>query len=223
MYNLTNHVTAKLKQAEVQYFPFQHLIIDNIFTEAIYNEITVNKVPDNVIPSLRDVRVVPKGYSLARKAFSLISNQDMIPEASVDFWVRLTKWFQEDFTELVVSKFNVTKKFSVDLLYSRDHEGYQLGPHTDKPSKILTFLFYIPSQATNPKFGTTIFVPKKVGFSCNGSRHHDFESFNIYNSIEYVPNRAFGFVKNSRSFHGVLPIDKPCERDLLIYDLQLTK
>lgn len=218
---LNAYVANKFAAAEFACDPFKHLIIDNIFPQDVFDSITQNKITSDQLPSMKEVRYLPRGYSEARKAISIINNPEYIPIGTKPFWQSLGNWFVGDFTDLVISKFNITKPYTVNVLYTRDERGYQLGPHTDKPSKIMTLLFYIPSQPTNQKFGTTIFTPKQAGLTCKGHKHHSFNNFDVYSNIEYLPNRMFGFEKTNQSFHGVLPIDQDCERDLLIYNLDM--
>lgn len=217
----TNHVTAKLQLATFNYYPYKYIVVDNIFPDDLITNINVNKIPTDSLPLLKDVRFVPRGYSDARRAISLVTNTDYIPESSKSFWNKLSGWMVNDLTRLIIDKFEITKKYRTDVLYSRDGQGYQLGPHTDKPGKILTLLFYVSSTPIDKRFGTAIFVPKNSSFRCPGHGHHTFDNFDLYENIEYVPNRVFGFVKNDCSFHGVLPIDRVCDRDLLIYNLQI--
>jgi hypothetical protein len=103
----------------------------------------------------------------------------------------------------------------------QDRTNYVLGPHTDSPLKVVSFLFYLPADAALPHLGTSMYVPKDPSFTCPGGPHHAFENFDRLLTIPYVPNTLFGFMKTPNAFHGVEPItDENVERALLLYDIK---
>jgi hypothetical protein len=112
-------------------------------------------------------------------------------------------------------------RFNHEALIVRDSTSYALGPHTDAPAKALSFLFYLPPDASRPHLGTSIYVPRDPGFVCPGERHHDYELFARMLTLPYVPNTLFAFMKTPNSFHGVEPIQEAdVQRDLLLYDIR---
>ena len=104
----------------------------------------------------------------------------------------------------------------------RDRTTYSLGPHTDTPEKVLSFLFYLPPDASMAHLGTSIYVPKDPQFICRGGPHHDFAHFRRMLTMEYLPNTLFAFMKTPNAFHGVEPItEAEVRRDLLLYDIRI--
>jgi len=112
--------------------------------------------------------------------------------------------------------------FGDEALLVNDHTDYSLGPHTDTPSKVVSVLFYLPSDDRLERHGTSLYVPRKPGFTCEGGPHYLFDGFERVATMPFLPNTMFAFVKTDHSFHGVEPIaDAAVSRYLLLYDLRL--
>lgn len=95
----------------------------------------------------------------------------------------------------------------------RDKPGYSIGPHTDGQKERMTLLFYLAKDDSHPGVGTSVYVPVKHDFICDGKTHHEFADFRKLWTARYVPNSMFGFVRSDNSFHGVEP--SPIVRDLI--------
>jgi len=85
----------------------------------------------------------------------------------------------------------------------RDFGGYSIGPHTDGRKESQTILFYLPKDASKQYLGTSVYVPKDRSFTCDGSKHHEFDKFDKLFTAPYAPNTCFGFIRSNNSFHGV--------------------
>lgn len=83
----------------------------------------------------------------------------------------------------------------------RDFPGYSIGPHTDGGRDKETFLFYLAKDDSKPHLGTSIY--KRDGFTCDGSKHHPREGFELFKTVPYLPNTGFRFWRTNNSFHGV--------------------
>src|SRR5205809_1120171 len=113
-------------------------------------------------------------------------------------------------------------EFGDEALLVNDHTDYSLGPHTDTPSKVVSVLFYLPGDDRLEKHGTSLYVPRKPGFTCQGGPHYLFDGFERVATMPFLPNTMFAFVKTDHSFHGVEPIaDAAISRYLLLYDLRV--
>jgi hypothetical protein len=88
----------------------------------------------------------------------------------------------------------------------RDFPGYSIGPHTDGTEKS-SILIYLAKDESQPHLGTSIYVPKRKGFMCNGKKHHKFDDFEKVKTVPYLPNTGFGFIRCGWSFHGVEQTD----------------
>lgn len=124
----------------------------------------------------------------------------------------------------------------------RDIAGYEISPHPDVPSKILTYLFYLTPSDELRQFGTLLCKPKPgiqvkiagAGRSPLMARVHalkllvgghyglaqkdewfPWESFDIAKVAEARPNALLVFSPNADSYHAVrlnIPADHPLQQ-----------
>lgn len=216
-----NYISKKIKDTTIATFPYEHIVIDNIFPENLYKQLTENYIPDNVLSQLKDSNRVGNGYSDSRYVLKLQSNMPYMEEKLRHVWQNFAKYISYHFIHLILQKFNIPEHdlFS-DILYVKDKQNYSLGPHTDKVAKVLTCLFYIPINDVNKNHGTSMYLPLDENFRCSGGPHHEFNKFKLHKTIEFIPNRLFCFKKSDVSFHGVEPVTENIVRNLIIFDLQ---
>ncbi len=104
-----------------------------------------------------------------------------------------------------------------------DKTNYSLGPHTDNAGKVIVALIYFESDKednTQSSFGTSVYIPKEIGFVCSTGEHHERDNFIRVYSANFKKNNAFSFCRSDNSFHGVEKVqDKAVERKLLQYSL----
>ena len=113
-------------------------------------------------------------------------------------------------------------EFYDEALLVRDSQNYALGPHTDSPLKVISFLFYLPADDAQAHLGTSIYVPKDRQFTCPGGPHYPFDRFDRMLTMPYLPNTLFAFLKTPNAFHGVEPVnDAGAQRNLLLYDVRI--
>ena len=226
-------VLYRIGNATVREYPYPHLYVPDIFPPDFYAEIRRNLPPQSALRNLGELgRVRGDGYP-ARGVLPMTPEQlaplDAGPRA---FWERFRQWLLGPrFGHTMIGKFapylthrlgDLSKvRFGWEALIVRDRTTYTLGPHTDAPSKALSFLFYLPPDASMAHLGTSIYVPRDPAFVCAGGPHYGFEKFQRMFTMSYVPNALFAFMKTDNSFHGVEPIQEPeVQRDLLLYDVR---
>jgi hypothetical protein len=111
-------------------------------------------------------------------------------------------------------------RFHDEALLVQDTTHYKLGPHTDAPRKVITFLFYLPGDLSQEHLGTSMYLPKDRDFRCPGGPHHPHAQFDRVWTMPFRPNSLFAFLKTNVSFHGVEPVNDPgIRRWLLLYDI----
>lgn len=215
------HITQKLGNSKIITQPYPYIVVDDIFPVDFYKFLIANPIPKENLVSLRDSNRVGNGYSAARYVLNLEASMPVLDGSIREFYENIAKYFDYFFKNMLLNKFNVNPTGVItDLLYTKDYRSYSLGPHTDKISKVLTCLIYLPSDNSKSKYGTSIYVPKDKNFKCEGGPHHKRNEFELYKTIPFEPNKMFCFLKTNSSFHGVEPVDEKIERDLLIFDLQ---
>jgi len=90
--------------------------------------------------------------------------------------------------------------------------GSLVNPHTDKCSKMATFVWHIPERNWKPEFrGATHFVtPKNAKYNANWSNFKlPFDEVEPLHISDAKQNRLIMFAKTANSWHAVPPIECP--------------
>ena len=113
--------------------------------------------------------------------------------------------------------------FYPDIMLIHDKANYALGPHTDISQKVITILIYLSSEEKNTNlYGTSIYIPKKNNFICDGKRHHKHKDFYKIYTSSFKKNNSFSFFRTNNSFHGVETVqEQPIERKLIQYSIMV--
>ncbi len=224
----------KVANAPIQLFPYPHILVHDIFPQDFYAELRSHLPPASAYKSLKALGRVGSGYPDTRSVMPFTPGDvATLPEPYRTFWNNFGGWFLggpfgrtvlQKFASLLAQRFE--NPIAVDYLHEslviQDRTTYSLGPHTDTPAKVISFLFYLPADASMPHLGTSMYLPKDPSFTCPGTAHHSFDKFNRLLTVPYVPNTLFGFMKTPNAFHGVEPIADPdIERALLLYDIKV--
>jgi hypothetical protein len=227
------HVIYRIANATIRPFPFPHIFVQDVFPRKFYEEIRGRLPPKEVFTTLRGLGRVGKGYPDTRLVLPMTREDlSLVPEPFRGFWTEIGSWLLDGtFGGTIVPKFDhflrqrfgdAPTEFYDEALLVQDYTTYSLGPHTDTPSKVLSFLFYLPADDSRAHLGTSIYVPKDPNFMCKGGPKYDFERFHRVFTMPYLPNTLFAFLKTDNAFHGVEPVTDPdARRDLLLYDVRV--
>lgn len=202
-----NVPAMSVEMAKMSKVPFLHLYIKEFFTKEDFREMIAN-MPNNYveIEKSRGTKGYPERFTA-------------IPKGEI--WDKVIgKLTDGRLKKALLEKFGIEDKgFAEDVLLVRDLPGYKIPPHTDSTSKIITVLIYLPQDESFVGEGTSMFVPRKKGFTCKDGRHYKFEDFKKVKTMPFKPNSAFIFARTDNSFHGV----EPCEhvRDVLLYNIKV--
>jgi hypothetical protein len=230
------HVQYRIANAPMREFPYPHLYVRDIFPEDFYARLRENLPPEEHLRTLRSFGRVGGDYPDTRLVMPLQREYTArLEPAQRSFWDELGGWMLGGaFGQLMIAKFApylrdrfenlAAERFADEVLVVRDRTAYSLGPHTDAVHKVLSFLFYLPPDASMAHLGTSLYVPKDPQFTCRGGPHYEFDRFRRMLTMEYLPNTLFAFMKTPRAFHGVEPITQAeVRRDLLLYDIRVAQ
>lgn len=228
------HVLYQIANAPIKPFPYPHIYVQDVFPLDFYRELRAHLPPAEAYRDLKALNRVGAGYPDTRLVMVVTpENVQALPEPSRSFWDGTAQWLlagpfgqvmTSKFAEFLVQRFGDLSqtRFHDEALLVQDYSTYSLGPHTDSPAKVLSFLFYLPPDDSLAHLGTSIYVPKDPGFTCPGGSHHKFEKFDHVATMPFLPNTLFAFLKTHNSFHGVEPIQETgVRRDLLLYDIKV--
>jgi hypothetical protein len=233
-FDARSHVFYNIANAQVREYPFPHFYVNPVFPADFYAELRRRLPATSVYQPLHETGTVDQGSYAERYVCDLeAAEEDEFSRGAGDFWEQINAWLGGDeFARLIMHKFGsgIAARYGRDVRFGleselrlvRDFTNYAIPPHTDKPAKLVSLLFYLPGDDSMRHLGTSIYAPRDPGFRCEGRVHHGFEQFVKVATMEYLPNSLFAFVKNDAAFHGVEPIaDAAVERDLLLYNLHV--
>lgn len=228
-------VMYRIANATIRPYPYPHFYVTDIFPEGFYAELRALLPPAGAYQSLAETGRVSAGAYKERSVFFFEEeNLARIEVARAAFWSGFRDWLLDhEFMNLLVAKFapHIEARFeghsgevqlSTESCLVKDGAGYEIGPHTDAPHRLLSLLFYLPDDSRWRHCGTSLYLPKDRNFTCAGGPHYLAEPFECVATMPYEPNTLFGFMRTDNSFHGVEPVTDPAiERDLLFYDIRL--
>lgn len=229
------HLTYTVANAPINPFPFPHCYVPKVFPEDFYAKMLEHLPEPAAMIPIEQARGA-KGY---KERFVLELNParlSALPEAQKNFWSDVAAWLLSGrLQEIMMNKFasslearfgdTTNHEFWADAMLIQDITDYKIGPHCDSPGKVITMLFYLPSDNSQAHLGTSIYVPKDPGFTCPSGVHHPPDQFNRLTTMPFLPNSLFTFARSDHSFHGVEPVGDPdCRRWLLLFTVyQRTK
>lgn len=230
------HVLYRVANAPVKLFPYPHIYVRDVFPADFYRELRAHLPLAEAYRDLMALKRVSGDYPDTRLVLVVTpENVRALPEPSRSFWNATAQWLLggtfgqvmlSKFAEFLEQRFGDLRQaqFHDEALLVQDYTTYSLGPHTDSPAKVLSFLFYLPPDDSLAHLGTSIYIPKDPRFTCPGGPHHPFEMFDRMMTMPFLPNTLFAFMKTQNSFHGVEPIqERGVRRDLLLYDIKVAE
>jgi hypothetical protein len=234
------HASNAIETAVLQTQPYDHLHIRGVFPDEFFQTLLANLPALHEYQRLVDTKRVSPNYNPERYCLQPgTSDVASLNEGKRQFWTEFFHALEGDrMTIAVLNKFSGTLKrrfggdpryhgSDLDISWSsmlmRDRGSYNLGPHTDQPTKVAALLFYLPPSAAAPHLGTSLYEPKSPNITIeDNGQHLQFDDFNRLSTIPFEPNTLFAFAKTHDSFHGVEPVEDGLERDLLLFDVRHT-
>ena len=154
---LVDFVLNRIRQTTLEEEPFPYLVIDDFFPENYYQEILQHFPDDSQMIPLSET-----GRSNYKDRLVTLFNQDhfsRLHENDRKFWQEFAGWLYSDkFINSTIDKFlphvacrladlggDGDIKLQGDALIVSDKSNYSIGPHTDAPHRLITFLFYLGS------------------------------------------------------------------------------
>ncbi len=213
---IVEHLVVELEKMSVEDEPFSHFVLSKVFPDDIYTEL-LEQIPD---PSLYSPLSLKK-HSLedgtsTRDTFALDDRYlPKLPASQRDFWENVTAALRSDELKRAVfqklgtdlrHRFQCSSKELDNLTaYAKpalilDLGGYEIKPHPDTRSKIVTMLIYLPSDCSQSELGTSLYrrkwIPGRDKVLCRSGLFEAFKRF------PFLPNTAGAFAVGRKSWHG---------------------
>jgi hypothetical protein len=213
------HLLSVLENTPVYETPFSHFYLENAFPETIYARLLENLPdpqayrPGRVTKHRREDGVITKGV-LA------LSGPDLqyLPETQRELWGAVADGLSSAELKRAVFRMlwrGLSRRFRksperVEEIVAypkssliRNLGEYEIRPHPDGSSKIVTMQFYLPRDLTQLDLGTALYerhLFKLKTLICPQSRFEKVKQF------PFRPNSGYGFAVSRKSFHGREPI-----------------
>ena len=225
----------RIGNAPILPFPFPHIYVRDVFPADFYAELVRSLPPREAFAPLSTVRPISSDVYDKTRSVLILGPESVgkLAEPCRGVWERVARMvLGGGLGNLVLGKFGQfiqarfqnqpNPEFFDEALLVQDSQNYALGPHTDSPSKVISFLFYLPADDSQSHLGTSIYLPKDRAFTCQGGPHYTFDQFDRLLTMPYVPNALFAFLKTPNAFHGVEPVNEAgVQRNLLLYDVRI--
>jgi hypothetical protein len=228
------HLLYKIINAPVRPYPFPHFYAEEVFPAEFYREMMASFPAADHLRPIGEERPVPKDAYPNRFMIMLEpAKLAVLPAPQRRVWERVGRFFlSQQFAETLLWKFGDTVKqrlagvtgvnFRSEAMLVDDRVNYVLGPHSDNQKKVVTLLFYLPDDNSQPELGTSIYVPNDPNFRCAGGPEYPFEGFQRVATMPYRANTLFAFAKTDNSFHGVERVGSlTFRRKLMLFDVYM--
>lgn len=212
-----NHAVKSIQSSNAGSEPFSHFHATNIIPEDFYQDLLKN-LPDSKYYKPLNIKlwVDAKGNSTRDRLPMTDDEMSGLPADQYRLWSTLRAVLHSDEVRLAayhVLRQDICARFGIaqdklDELEShpksvmlRDNESYSIKPHSDGLVRIITMMYYMPSDLSQQDMGTSLYVKKPIYQWINGKRYREVKRF------PYMPNSIGAFAVSRMgprtSWHGV--------------------
>jgi hypothetical protein len=212
------HLQRRLDSVKALTEPFGHFYLTDVLPPTLYRQL-LDRLPDPVqyaMAAERHHKGEAGGY--VRSQFALTtSGLTKLPATAQDLWRGVAAALTApDLKRAVFAKlapdlcyrFGVSADrvpdlpgFSRPTLY-RETDGFEIPPHPDTRSKVVTMHLYLPADLTQIGLGTALFRRRPLALPVGDWRRQ----FAVVKQFEFRPNSCYAFVVNNtlrkKSWHG---------------------
>lgn len=209
------HLCSAVDRAELCSWPYAHIYIERAFPEAVFKQLlgilpeAAAYTPDNPRIHTRNDGVVTRSMlSLSPPGLERLAQ----PERS--FWRQIA-----DALTAAALRHAIFAKLSPDLsrrfrvpaaqlasvpafpkpALVKDLGGYEIAPHRDTRSKIVTVQFYLPEDMSKIDLGTAVYRQRIFRLRNIISPRNRFETVKRF---PFAPNSGYAFAVGPKSWHG---------------------
>jgi hypothetical protein len=209
-----NHLCAAISSTEVFSSPYSHLYLDRAFPDHIFKRM-LELLPDASAYTADNPRIHTREDGLVtRNILSLTAPLAHLPGEQRIFWsevgAALTSSKLKDTVFGALSR-DLSRRFRIpaEKLVSvpafpkpalvKDLGGYEIAPHRDTRSKIVTMQFYLPEDMSKADLGTAVYRQRLFQLKNLISLRNRFETVKQFS---FAPNSGYAFAVGQRSWHG---------------------
>ncbi len=187
MQQIAKHFFDRVRDAKVQDYPFEHLVIDNLLPDSFYKNLAAqiasedfhNNYQRGAYGNIERYAVDLTDYGAFRASSAPVSATKLHPfnynkllernQIYIDAFVRMLIDNHSDFYSLLSSRLPTERtqdNYFFHINMTKDSVGYEIGAHCDDEQNIFTILFYTPETDENREFGLHV-CKERVDFMPN--------------------------------------------------------
>lgn len=221
------HAEYMLRGSEVRVWPFAHTVVRPIFPAWYYEKLLAHFPADEAFSPLNKYHPDRGALFLTHRGDGTDDRARLDDDARA-FWDGFidefsSPRFRRALLECVggpsyPDRYLARSRSLIHL--SLDKCGYQIAPHTDVATKIITAVFYLPDvdDRSNEAFGTSVLVQKP---GMEQTNPHDWSRYDVAYTAPFLANTVFTFAVGTNSWHAVKPVDRPTRRRSIQYFVML--
>lgn len=217
-----DHLCAVFRGSELIRAPFAHVYVQPVFPPEVYAEMLSLFPGRDHFRALSETKYrLPDGTSTRDLLQLEPPFLNPLPARQRELWEAVSAALRstevkdavfECLAEPLARRFRV-EQGSVGSLKAyprpaliRDRGGYEISPHPDTSSKIVTLQFYLPPDDSQLDYGTSLYRRRLLKLENLTRPKRRFEEVK---QLPFRPNSGYGFVVTRSSWHGRqrLPLD----------------
>ncbi|HEX8678984.1 MAG TPA: hypothetical protein VF683_03430 [Chthoniobacterales bacterium] len=208
-----DHLLAEIAATAVHDEPYSHFYLERAFPESVYQQM-LDYLPPASAYGGDNPRIHTRADGLITRNVISVSPPALaqLPEPQRSFWTEigaaLTSLRLKDAVFARLSR-DLSRRFRIapERLTSitaypkpalvKDLGGYEITPHCDTNSKIVTMQFYLPADSSQTDLGTAVYRLR-----LSRLLYAPAKRFEKVKQFAFEPNSAYGFAVGRRSWHG---------------------
>jgi len=210
------HLCRVIDAVEVCSWPYCHFYLENAFPDDVFARM-LELLPDPPAYVADNPRIHTRQDGLVARNILSLTAPDVLarlPDEQRSFWTEIGDALTAPrLRQVVFAKLSkdLSRRFRVPAerlnfvpaypkpALVKDLGGYEIAPHRDTRSKIVTMQFYLPEDRSKADLGTAVYRQRLFRLKNIMSLRNRFE---IVKQFSFSPNSAYGFAVGPRSWHG---------------------
>jgi hypothetical protein len=210
------HLCKVINEVELSSWPYSHFYLEKAFPDEVFKEM-LRKLPAASAYGGDNPRIHTREDGLITRNILSLSRPgpvNELPDEQRQFWSEIGDALTSPrLKQVVFNKLSkdLSRRFRIrpDQLDSvaaypkpalvKDLGGYEIAPHKDTRSKIVTMQFYLPQDMSKADLGTAVYRQRLFQLKNLVSLRNRFETVKQF---PFAPNSGYGFAVGQRSWHG---------------------
>lgn len=211
-------VAYVIHNTRAQAWPFPHLQMELLLPPSLYEPVSALDIGKEALAThvygADGTQQEQHRFSLNYTGADLKEDRVTVPELARIYRVLSHGFIRHAF--FTVFEAELKAKFAktpitidTSFSYIEDSTGYELLPHTDSETKVITLLIYLARDGDNPELGTQLYLPRDTRLYDTpfpAHARHRPQGFYPVCTLPFRANAALAFAPSRRTFHGVPPV-----------------